>query len=237
MQSWLRSDVREGDASQSEPSPPVRIASCTARRRDEIFPRNEGGPKSLSSTMTPLDAALAEPPPLAEVTPKLRLAVEQAQDHAAVDALMRRAFGPGHFAKVSERLREGNVARGDLCFCAWSGDTLAGAVRLWPVRAGGSPLLFLGPIGVEEAFRGMGLGALLIERACGAALAAGDPLIALVGARALFEPLGFSVVPEGRLLLPGPVDPQRIFWRALRPDGEAGIAGAVVPAPDLGCAP
>ena len=187
--------------------------------------------------MTPLDTALAEPPLRAEAAPKLRLALERACDHAAVEALMHRAFGPGHFAKVSERLREWNTPRGDLCFCAWSGDILAGAVRLWPVRAAGSAFVFLGPIGVDEAFQHKGLGALLVERACEAATAAGDPLIALVGARAFFEPLGFSMVPQGRLVLPGPVDPTRIFWRALQEDAGARIAGPVVIAPDLGRAP
>lgn len=181
--------------------------------------------------MCPLDAALSDPPPAAV---DVRPASERAVDGPAVDALMRRAFGPGHFAKVSERLREGNRLRADVSFCGFVDGDLVGAVRLWPVRAGGAPFLFLGPIGVEASARGHGLASRLIDAACEAATAAGDPLIALVGAKALFEPHGFSVVPEGRIVLPGPVDTRRIFWKALRDGGEAGIEGAVKIAPDLG---
>lgn len=187
--------------------------------------------------MAPLDLIAAEAPSSSwNSAARLRLAIERAHDGAAVDALMQRAFGPGHYAKVSERLREGNVMRRDLSFCAWSGETLAGAVRIWPVRAGGVAFLFLGPIGVDEAFQHRGLASLLVERACEAGAAAGEPLIALVGAKALFEPLGFSVVPQGRLELPGPVDTGRVFWRALRDGGEDGIAGPVKIASDLGVA-
>ncbi len=186
--------------------------------------------------MPPSDV-LAELKPAPVVRPALRLACERVQDGAAVDALMRRAFGPGHYAKVSERLREGNVMRADLSFCAWAGETLAGAVRLWPVRAGDAAFLFLGPIGVDEAFQHRGLGALLVERACEAGAAAGEPLVALVGSGAFFEPLGFSVVPRATLVLPGPVDANRVFWRALRPGGTDGVSGPVRVAPELGRAP
>lgn len=186
--------------------------------------------------MTRLNAALADPPSedAAPVMAPPRLAPERAMDGPAVEALMRRAFGPGHFAKVSERLREGNRMRADLSFCAFIGGELAGAVRLWPVRAGGAPFLFLGPIGVDEAARGEGVAGRLIEAACAAAAVAGEPLIALVGARALFEPHGFGVVPDGRIVLPGPVDTRRMFWKPLRQGGETGVAGPVRIAPDLG---
>lgn len=181
--------------------------------------------------MSPLDAALRSPPP---TTAGLRLAPERACDGPAIDTLMRRAFGPGHFAKVSERLREGNRLRADVSFCAFMDGELLGAVRLWPVRASGVPFLFLGPIGVDESARGRGVAAQLIDAACEAATQAGDPLIALVGAKALFEPHRFTVAPEDRIVLPGPVDTRRIFWKSLRDGGEAGIEGAVKIAPDLG---
>jgi predicted N-acetyltransferase YhbS len=179
-------------------------------------------------------AALAKAPPAAGAGAEPYLQPERAQDGPAVDALMRRAFGPGHFAKTSERLREGNALRRDLSFCAWSqDDRLLGAVRLWPVRAGGVPILFLGPIGVDVAVRSRGLAARLIAQACEAADAGGHAAIALVGAPALFEPLGFSVVPPGHLILPGPVDPRRLLWRVLRSGAEAEIQGPLKIAPDL----
>ncbi len=187
--------------------------------------------------MTPSSDTLLSDAAPSEAPPRLRLAPERPEDGAAVEALMRRAFGPGHSAKTSERLREGNRRLAELCWCAFAGETLAGAVRQWPVRAGGVPFVFLGPIGVDVRFQHRGVGARLVERACAAAAEAGWPLVALVGHRAFFEPLGFSVAPPGRLVLPGPVDERRVLWRPLREGGDAGVAGPVVIAPDLGTAP
>jgi len=161
--------------------------------------------------------------------PAFRLALERGEDRAACDALVDAAFGPGRYAKTAERLREGNQARADLCFCAWGEGALVGSVRLWPVRIGGRAGLFLGPIAVERAWRKHGIGAALVEAACAAAAEAGDGLVLLVGDPPFFGPLGFEAVPAGRATLPGPVDPGRVLWRALRAGALDGVAGEVAP--------
>lgn len=160
---------------------------------------------------------LAEPPASPVAAPRLKLALERREDRARVDALVDAAFGPGRFAKTAERLREGAVMAAGSSWCAWSGGELAGAVRTWPVRIGPFPALFLGPIAVDADWRRRGLGALLVERACEASYAAEGSLVLLVGDRPFFEPLGFETVPAGRVVMPGPVDPRRLLWRALRP--------------------
>ncbi len=112
-------------------------------------------------------------------------------------------------------------------FVATCGPELVGGVRLWPVTIGGAPALFLGPIAVHPRWRRRGLGALLVERACEAALARGERLVLLVGDRAFFEPLGFTPVPSERAVLPGPVNPERVLWRELEADAAVGVGGPV----------
>lgn len=150
---------------------------------------------------------------------------ESPADRATVDALVDRAFGPGRYAKAAERLREGNTPRLELSITAWSGEELVGAVRLWPIRVGEAAALLLGPIVVEAEHRGLGIGAALTAEACHCAAAAGERLILLVGEAKLFEPLGFARVEPGRVLLPGPVDPRRIFVRELQPGALDGVQG------------
>ncbi len=160
----------------------------------------------------------------------LRFAAEQPEDGLAVDGLVERAFGPGRLAKTAERLREHNRARHDLSFCAWDGERLAGAVRLWPVRIGSTAAVFLGPVAVEPDWRRRGLAGELIARACGAAKASGETLVVLVGDLPLFASSGFEPVPAVGVVLPGPVDYRRVLWRPLVPGAADGVSGEVVPA-------
>ncbi len=176
---------------------------------------------ALSPTCEPArDVASPEP----EAAP-IRFACERAEDRAAVDALIDDAFGPGRFAKTAERLREGARAHPAMSTCAWVGDRLAGAVRLWPASLGGRPAVFLGPIAVEADLRRHGLGAELVEQACIQARAEDERLVILVGDLGFFGPLGFEAVPPGRVTLPGPVDPRRLLWRALSPGALDGVGG------------
>jgi predicted N-acetyltransferase YhbS len=139
----------------------------------------------------------------------LAIELETAADAPAVDALVDAAFGPGRFAKTAERLRERNAPARDLCFVAREAGRVVGTVRLWPVRIGDMPAVFLGPIAVEGRERGNGVGAQLVERACAAAAAAGRPAVLLVGDEPYFGRFGFQRA-RG-VLLPGPVDPGRVL--------------------------
>ncbi|MDR3513624.1 MAG: N-acetyltransferase [Caulobacteraceae bacterium] len=156
------------------------------------------------------------------------LGPERPEDGRLVAGLIERAFGPGRYAKAAERLRERNAPLLDISFVAWSGVRLVGCVRMWPIHVGGTPAVFLGPFAVEPEFRSLGLGATLIRRACAAAGEAGHRLVLLVGDGAYFEPLGFTRVPPGRLVLPGPVDPARVLTLALQPGADRDLRGAVV---------
>jgi len=155
------------------------------------------------------------------------LQTERLQDGPLIADLIERAFGPGRYAKAAERLREHNAPLLDISFCAWSGDKLAGCVRMWPILIGERPAVFLGPFAVEPEFRSLGLGATLIRRAIAASGEAGHRMILLVGDGPYFEPLGFRHVPPGRIILPGPVNPARVFSLALVAGGDDDLSGAV----------
>ncbi|MGZ3376221.1 MAG: GNAT family N-acetyltransferase, partial [Phenylobacterium sp.] len=71
----------------------------------------------------------ASPSPL----PGLILQSERPQDGPAVDALVDRAFGPGRFTKVSERVREFATFAPELSVVAWSQGKLLGCARMWRV--------------------------------------------------------------------------------------------------------
>ncbi len=139
------------------------------------------------------------------------LALEQPEHAAAIEALLDRAFGPGRFTKVSERVREFADFAPDLSFCAHLDGELVGSVRLWRVKTGAQPIVFLGPLAVEASARHHGLGAQLVERACKAADTAGEAAVVLVGDLLFFGRIGFEVAPG--VILPGPVDPRRVLVR------------------------
>jgi len=159
-------------------------------------------------------------------SPALILQPEAPQDGPVVDALVDRAFGPGRFTKVSERVREFATFAPELSVCAWSGGRLLGCARMWRVAVGGRPVTFLGPFAVEQGERNAGFGARLIARACEAAQAAGETHVVLVGDEPYFGRVGFSTAAGRGVLMPGPVDQRRVLVRALTPDA-GDLAGPV----------
>ncbi|HQR88301.1 MAG: GNAT family N-acetyltransferase [Caulobacter sp. 12-67-6] len=155
------------------------------------------------------------------------LVLETPAMETAVTALIDRVFGPGRFAKVSERLREGNHLLGDCSFVAMRGGQPVGCVRLWPVTIGGAPVAFLGPLAVDPDERSAGLGQTLVEAACEAARAAGWKAVMLVGDAPYFARAGFSASQTAGVVMPGPVDQRRVLVKALVPGGDEGLSGLV----------
>ena len=163
-----------------------------------------------------MDARTALAEPMLDAAPaQVRLAAERMENAADVAALVERAFGPGRYAKVSERLREGNTLRADLSSCAFGAGVLVGTVRQWPVLVGEARGVFLGPIAVEAAWRKHGVGGMLIDRCIAAAAEAREAFILLVGDMPLFGPYGFAPAPAGSIVMPGPVNPSRVLLRRL----------------------
>ena len=166
--------------------------------------------------------------------PAIILQSERPQDGPLVDALIARAFGPGRYAKVSERVREFATFATEMSVCAWSPDTgkgsrILGCARMWHVRVGGRRVMFLGPFAVEQGERNAGFGARMIDRACETALAAGESHVVLVGDEPYFSRVGFAAEPGRQVVLPGPVDQRRVLVRALANDPDP-LVGLIEPA-------
>jgi predicted N-acetyltransferase YhbS len=156
-----------------------------------------------------------------------RVRSEAAGDAARIEALNRDAFGPGRFAKAAYRLREGVAPLPDLSFVAEENGALRGSVRFWPVRVGGHDALLLGPLAVESAERGRGLGIALMQAGIEAARRGLWNAILLVGDEPYYAKVGFSRLPPGRVKFPGPVDPKRILGLSLKPGGLLNLSGQI----------
>jgi predicted N-acetyltransferase YhbS len=157
-----------------------------------------------------------------------KLIAERPEHAAAIETVLDRAFGPGRFAKTSERVRErGAAAAPDLSRVALNAaGEVVGVCRIWRVEAG-ARVFFLGPLAVDPNAQHAGLGLHLARDAVAACRANGGNGIILVGAEPFFRPLGFSIVPKDRIRLPGPADPARLLWLELRPGGLDKVAGEI----------
>ncbi len=113
----------------------------------------------------------------------------------------------------------------DLAFVAMDEGALRGSVRFWPVAVGGQAALLLGPLAVETGRRGRGMGIALMRAGLAAAKAADWGAVLLVGDEPYYARVGFARIPPGKVLFPGPVDPDRLLWLALK-DG-AGLCGPI----------
>ena len=144
-----------------------------------------------------------------------------------VEALNRRAFGPGRYAKSAYRLREGVSQVPELAFVAVEHGKLRGSVRFWPVSIGERRALMLGPLAVETDQRGRGIGVALMERGVEEARTRGHEAVILVGDEPYYARVGFSKLSPGRIRFPGPVDPSRILGLALKPGALSDLSGDV----------
>jgi len=135
----------------------------------------------------------------------------------AIEALYDRTFGPGHFAKTAERLREGNQSRPDLTRVAVSEGVVIGVCRIWPIVVGAArvPSIFVGPVAVDPGFQGQRLGLTVTGEALEAASKAGCDAAIIIGAPQYFGELGFTVVAPDRFSFPGPQDMSRVMVKDL----------------------
>ena len=159
----------------------------------------------------------------------LTILPESPDDALSIERLHERTFGPGRYAKTAYRLREGIGHQLELSFTARIGTLLVGSVRLSPVEIGGAKALLLGPLTVEPPFRERGIGHALIERALAQARGKGHRLVVLVGNEPYYAKAGFRRAPNGRVKMPGPVDPARLLVCELVEGAFTDVGGAIQP--------
>ena len=155
-----------------------------------------------------------------------RLTQEEPRDWWEVEALFDLCFAPGREALSSYRVRDGIDPIAALCMVARDPeDSVAAAIRFWPVRVGGADALLLGPIAVHPIHQGEGLGALVMSNSLARAEAAGWTRVLLVGDLPYYGRFGFFRLPG--VQMPPPTNPDRVLGLNLTPDAWTGVAGAV----------
>jgi predicted N-acetyltransferase YhbS len=153
---------------------------------------------------------------------------EMTKDVCGREALLDRAFGDSRFTKAAERLREGRMPACGLSFVAADKNRVVGTVRLWHISAGPArPALLLGPLAVDDAWRGLGIGAALMRRATEAAHQLGHTAVLLVGDAPYYGRFGFSTGKTGALWMPGPYERERLLARELVPGALDGARGLI----------
>jgi predicted N-acetyltransferase YhbS len=149
----------------------------------------------------------------------LVIAPEGPLDGPPIEALLDLTFGLGRHRKTSYRYRTGVAPVQPLCLVAREDERLVGAIRYWPVRLEQRPALLLGPLAIDPARQGQGIGRALTAASLERAAALGWRLVFLVGDPAYYARHGFAVAPHA-IVMPGE-DPARLQYRTL--------AGAVLP--------
>jgi predicted N-acetyltransferase YhbS len=149
----------------------------------------------------------------------LAIHAERASDVSAREALLDRAMGQGRKRKSSQKLRRGRRPAEGLAFVARNeGGAVVGTVRLWDVTAGegGPAALLLGPLAVDPAVKGSGIGSALMAHAVCEARRLGHGAILLVGDAPYYARFGFSAAKTGALAMPGPYERERFLALELK---------------------
>lgn len=135
---------------------------------------------------------------------------ERPQDAVLLDPLLDRTFGSDRHGKTVYRLREALPPVPGLAFSAiGAAEELLGSLRFWPIRIGAAEAILLGPLAVEPALQGLGIGRALVRHGLDTARALGERICVVVGEPNYYQPFGFSNAEAAGLRLPGPVDAHR----------------------------
>lgn len=153
-------------------------------------------------------------------------------DHAEIEQLLDDAFGIDRRTKTSYRFREGETAVAGLSFVARDMQgAIVGTISFWDIRIGetGTAALLLGPLAVKPELKCNGIGLALMTHGLEQAGHDGHRLVILVGDEPYYMRAGFRKVEPGLLIMPGPVDPDRLLYRELVPESLSNCTGLVLP--------
>lgn len=153
---------------------------------------------------------------------------ERPDDAALVTPLLDRTFGFDRTRRTVYRLRAGVEPINGLCFSAVADDGgFLGSIRYWPIDIAGTPAILLGPLAVEPALQGQGIGKTLVRHSLAAAEDAGHSICVVVGDPNYYRPFGFISASAQGLSLPGPVEPERFQVKALAPGALEEVYGVI----------
>ena len=156
----------------------------------------------------------------------------KATDQPLIEQLLDIAFGIDRRVKTSYRLREGSTPADGLSLVVRDAEVgVAGAISFWPLAIGkaGIPALLLGPLVVHPKRQNIGVGLALMQEGLARAKARGHRFVILVGDAPYYARVGFQKLPEGKLVLPGPVNPDRFLFVELAQGALSEAHGLVLP--------
>ena len=118
---------------------------------------------------------------------------ERPEDGGEIGRLLNLGFAPSHAKRNIWSLRRGAPVA-ELCLVAEDEDGhLAGSIRYWPITIAGEASLLLGPLAVDPALRGQGIGRQLVLKSIDLARQQGHWHWCFVsGERDYYPKLGFS---------------------------------------------
>lgn len=161
--------------------------------------------------------------------------IETPADVVARETLLDRVMGADRRTKSSEKIRHNRVPAEGLALVARDHDGhVIGTVRLWNVEAGinraGNAVdaLLLGPLAVDCAHEGKGIGSALMRAVLLEAKKRGHGGVLLVGDAAYYERFGFFAEKAAHLVMPGPFARARFLALELKAGWLEGAAGMVV---------
>jgi predicted N-acetyltransferase YhbS len=158
---------------------------------------------------------------------------ETAADDDAIRRLTRLGFGKDHPARNIWQLREGPPIN-DLCLVAQdeggdgggnkggAGDLL-GSIRFWPITVAGLPSVLLGPLAVDPALRGQGVGKALINDGLRRAKTGPWSFCFVSGEPEYYVRLGFSKISANEVDLPAPIEDERLHLISTSTNSIAGL--------------
>ncbi len=164
---------------------------------------------------------------------KFELSQEHPSDAEELEMLLDQALGPDRMNKPAHRLREGLDPVAELSLTARVDGALKGAIRYSPVTIGDAktPALLLGPLAVDPALRGAGIGIALMTESLLSARQMGHRIVVLVGDEPYYSRVGFSVAAGQKLLIPGQTDQSRVLALELAEGALVAAEGTLKAAP------
>ncbi len=132
-------------------------------------------------------------------------------DESEITRLMRLGFDAHHSARAIWRLREGAALGAfSLVVEAEEAGRLLGSIRYWRISVGGAPSLLLGPLAVDPAVRGCGVGRALVRESLALAQQGAWHWCLVSGESGYYVPFGFEPVTYADITLPAPIEEERL---------------------------
>ncbi len=152
-------------------------------------------------------------------------------DISKIEEILDQAFGIDRHSKAVYSLRAGVVALSELSFAIRREGTIIASLQFWPVvirdRQADHDALLLGPIAVRQAWRGQGIGLMLMDHGLNRAKELGHSRVILVGDESYYQKVGFCRRLAIGLDMPGPVDERRLLAQELVPGAMDGVKGMI----------